>query len=221
MNRRATVPVSASESTQDSESELIDRIKKGERHLFHDLVRPYERAVYMAGYAVLRRHEDAEEAAQEAMIKALMHLHKLTDLAKFKAWLLRIAVNEARLKRRNDHASLFEPIENGSSANEGMFMPRDFADWREIPSETLVRKETRAAIDAALGKLSPMYREVLVLRDIEQLSTGECAQSLGISEEAVKVRLHRARLRVREELAPVFRKTWSERFIFLKGKKPW
>ena len=221
MNRRAPVPVSASERLQVSEPELIDRIQKGERHLFHDLVRPYERAIYMAGYAVLRRHEDAEEAAQETMIKALMHLHQLTDVARFKSWLLQIAFNEARLKRRNNHASLFEPIENGSKTQEGMFMPRDFADWREIPSETLERKETRAAIDAALGKLPAIYREVLVLRDIEQLSTAECAQIAGISEDTIKVRLHRARLRMREELAPVFRKTWHERFIFLKGKRPW
>ncbi len=221
MNRRAPVPVSASESLQVSEPELIDRIRKGERHLFHDLVRPYERAVYMTGYAVLRRHEDAEEAAQDTMIKVLMHLHQLTDPAKFKPWLLQIAVNEARLKRRNERASLFEPIENGSDTDEGMFMPRDFADWREIPSETLERKETRAAIDAALRKLPPIYREVLVLRDIEQLSTEECAQTVGVSEDTIKVRLHRARLRMREELAPVFRKTWRERFTFLKGKKPW
>lgn len=220
MNKRAPVFVSASEHQQISELELIHRIQKGERHLFHDLVRPYERAIYLAGYAVLRRHEDAEEAAQDTMIKALIHLQQLTDPGKFKAWLLQIAVNEARLKRRNHRASLFEPIENGSNAEEGMFMPRDFADWREIPSETLERKETRAAIDAALGKLPLIYREVLVLRDIEQLSTAECAQMLGISEHATKVRLHRARLRMREELAPVFRKHWFGRWIFAKGKKP-
>jgi len=175
----------------------------------------------MTAYAVLRRHEDAEEAAQDTVMKALMHLDQLTDPAKFKAWLLQIAINEARLKRRRDHASLFESIENGSTNEEGMFMPRDFADWREIPSETLERTEIRAAIEAALGKLPPIYREVFVLRDVEQLSTGECAQSLGISEHAVKVRLHRARLRMREELAPAFRRSWFERFILLKGKKPW
>ena len=204
-----------------SEPALISRILGGERHLFHELVRPHERAVYVAVYAVLHRHEDAEEAAQETMIKAMTHLDQLADPAKFKPWLLQIAVNEARLKRRRDHAALFESIENGADRDGDMFMPRDFADWREIPSETLQRKEIRLAISAALGKLPLIYREVFVLRDIEQLSTGECAESLGISQQAVKVRLHRARFRIREELAPVFKRGWFERVISFRGKKPW
>jgi RNA polymerase sigma-70 factor (ECF subfamily) len=204
-----------------SEPELINRILCGERQLFHELVRPYERAVYVTAYAVLRSRADAEEAAQETMLKALTHLSQLSDRAKFKPWLLHIALNEARLKRRHEHASLFEPIDNGSGDDEGMFMPRDFADWREIPSETLERKEIRMAINAALQKLAPIYRETFVLRDIEQLSTGQCAEALGISEQAVKVRLHRARLRIREELAPMFRRNWFERLLSFKGKRPW
>jgi RNA polymerase sigma-70 factor, ECF subfamily len=215
------LPVTALERRTASEPELIERIVRGERQLFHELMRPYERAVYVAAYAVLRRHEDAEEAAQETMIKALVHLNQLTDPVKFKPWLLHIAVNEARLKRRQSHSSRFESIEDGSTADGEMFMPRDFADWREIPSEILERKETRAAIRAALEKLPLIYRDVFVLRDVEQLSTGECAESLGISEEAVKVRLHRARLRMREELAPIFRKSRLERLMSLRGKKPW
>jgi len=201
-----------------SEPELIDRILRGERQLFHELVRPYERAVYVTAYAVLRSREDAEEAAQETMLKALTHLDQLSDPAKFKPWLLHIALNEARLKRRHEHASLFEPIDNGSSEDQGMFMPRDFADWREIASEALERKEIRMAINAALQNLAPIYREAFVLRDIEQLSTGQCAEALGISEQAVKVRLHRARLRMREELAPIFKRNWFERLVSFKGK---
>jgi RNA polymerase sigma-70 factor (ECF subfamily) len=216
--------VSPAERRSVSEPELIVRILRGERQLFHDLVRPYERAVYVTAYAVLRRREDAEEAAQETMLKALMHLNQLVDRGKFKPWLLHIALNEARLKRRDDHGSLFEPIENtedGGSDADGMFMPRDFADWRELPSETLERKEVRIAISGALQKLPAIYRGVFVLRDVEQLSTGQCAQALGISEQAVKVRLHRARLKMREDLAPVFRKNWLERLVAFKGKKPW
>ena len=213
--------MSAFEQRTISEPELIARILGGERQLFHELVRPYERAVYVTAYAVLRSREDAEEAAQETMVKAIMHLDQLVDPAKFRPWLLHIALNEARLKRRHEHASLFEPIENGSGEDERMFMPRDFADWREIPSETLERKELRIAISAALQKLAPIYREAFVLRDIEQLSTGQCAEALGISEQAVKVRLHRARLRMREELARVLRRNWFERLLSSKGKKPW
>lgn len=213
--------VSPAERRAASEPEMIERILRGERQLFHDLVRPHERAVYVTAYAILRRREDAEEAAQETMLKALVHLNQLTDRGKFKAWLLHIALNEARLKRRDDHGALFESIEGDVTDARGMFMPRDFADWRELPSEALERKEVRTAIRGALQTLPAIYREVFVLRDVEQLSTGQCAQALGISEQAVKVRLHRARLRMREDLAPVFKKNWLERLVSFKGKKPW
>jgi RNA polymerase sigma-70 factor (ECF subfamily) len=113
--------VSPAERRTASEAELIGRILRGERQLFHDLVRPYERAVYVTAYAVLRRREDAEEAAQETMLKALMHLNQLADREKFKPWLLHIALNEARLKRRDDHGSLFEPIDNGGSDEDARF----------------------------------------------------------------------------------------------------
>ncbi len=211
-------------STKDGavpEPELIGRIVRGERHLFHDLVRPYERAVYVTTLAVLRNHADAEEAAQETFVKALTHLSRLEDRRKFKPWLMHIALNEARLKRRGQHAVLFEPIDDGVSDENGMFMPRDFADWRDIPSETLEKKEIRNLIATALHGLPPLYREVFVLRDIEQLSTAHCAETLGISEQAVKVRLHRARLQIREELAPIFRRSWFARLVSIKGRKPW
>lgn len=213
--------MSSAERKAASEPEIIDRILRGERQLFHDLVRPYERAVYVTAYAILRHREDAEEAAQETILKALTHLNQLTNRGKFKPWLLHIALNEARLKRRDDHGGLFESIEDDETDGQGMFMPRDYADWRELPSEALERKEVRAAIRDALQKLPAIYREVFVLRDVEELSTGQCAQALSISEQAVKVRLHRARLRMREDLAPVFKKNWLERFVSFKGKKPW
>lgn len=204
-----------------SEPELISRILRGERQLFHELVRPYERAVYISAYAVLRKHEDAEEVSQETMLKALVHLHQLTEHAKFKSWLLQIALNEARLKRRREHASMFESMEDNGREEEGMFMPRDFADWRDIPSETLERREIHAAVAHALHKLPDIYREIFVLRDVEELSVAQCSDILGISEQVVKVRLHRARLRIREELAPVFRRNWFSRVLSFKGTRPW
>ena len=215
------MPVIPIERRTVSEPELIARILRGQRHLFHELVRPYERAVYVTAYAVLRSRENAEEAAQETMLKALMHLDQLADPAKFKPWLLHIALNEARLKRRREHASFFEPLDNGSGEDEGMFMPRDFADWREIPLETLERKEVRQAVANALQKLPEIYREIFILRDVEELSVSDCCALLGVSEEVVKVRLHRARLRIREELAPIFKATWLRRAFSFKGKRPW
>ncbi|HVH85474.1 MAG TPA: sigma-70 family RNA polymerase sigma factor [Terriglobales bacterium] len=204
------------------DSELVLRVRAGERQLFHELVRPYERAVFIATYGILRDHADAEEAAQETMLKALMHLDQLADPEKFKGWLLQIAVNEARLKRRGKHASLFEPLDGNANPNaEEAFMPRDFADWRELPSDAAERREIGEHIARALHSLPDIYRETFVLRDVEQLSATECAAILGIGVPAVKVRLHRARLMMRESLTPVFGKPKTPFWERLKGKNPW
>jgi len=202
------------------EQDLIGQILKGERKLFHELVRPYERAVYLTAFAVLRNEADAEEAAQETMIKALTRLGQLSSTEKFKPWLLQIAVNEARLKRRSRRNHLYEPLESDQESDDGI-MPRDFADWREIPSETLERKEIRQVVSRALQELPPMYREIFVLRDIQQLNVDDCMQMLGVSEQVVKVRLHRARLMMREKLAPAFKRGFLARWLSLRGKNPW
>lgn len=204
----------------NTERELITRILEGERRLFHDLVRPYERAVYLTTFSMLRNHADAEEAAQEAMIKAFTHLAQLKELHKFKQWLLRIAANEARIKWRSKHVSLFEPLETNEHQDTG-FMPRNLADWREDPSEIMERQEVREKVALALKGLPEIYREIFVLRDVEQLSVHDCAEIVGISEQLVKVRLHRARLMMRERLAPVFKKPWFNRILPGKGRKPW
>jgi RNA polymerase sigma-70 factor, ECF subfamily len=207
-------------SRHQRDGELIRQILDGDKRLFHELVRPYERAVYLSAYAVLKNHADAEEAAQETMIKAFTRLQQLGEPGKFKSWLSKIAINEARLKRRNEHGHLFEPMEQ-EAAEEMDPRPRDFADWRENPEETLDRVEVRTAVARALSGLPEKYRDVFVLRDVELMNINECATSLGLSEEAVKVRLHRARLMMRERLAPVFKKRWLDRVFPGKGKKPW
>lgn len=199
---------------------LIERILRGERKLFHDLVHPYERGLYLAANAVLRNHADAEDAVQEAMLKAFTHLSQLASPEKFKSWLFRIAVNEARLKRRNSHGHLFEPLE-AEDSKETEFMPRNFADWRENPVETMERTEIREAVSRALESLPEIYREIFVLRDVQELTGAECAEILGVSAEVVKVRLHRARLTIREKLAPTFKLRWYERVFPGKGRKPW
>ncbi len=157
-----------------------------------------------------------------AFSKAMTHLGQLSDHAKFKGWLLQIATNEARLKRRSRHEKLFESLDEfHRDDKDHAFMPHDFADWREIPCEALESKEVRQAVAAALHKLPHIYREIFVLRDVEDLKISECCEILGISEQAVKVRLHRARLRIREELAPVFKANWFSRVLSFKGKKIW
>jgi len=208
-------------SPSQCESELLRRVLAGERRLFHELVRPYERAVFTTAYGILRDYADAEEVAQDTILKALMRLDQLTAPEKFKAWLLRIAVNEARLKWRNKHAHLFEPLDKAQSSSREPFTPRDFADWRELPSDIAERKELRDQIARALDALPDIYRETFILRDVEQLSAADTAAALEITVAAVKVRLHRARLMMREQLASVLRRGWLDRVLSFKGKRPW
>jgi RNA polymerase sigma-70 factor (ECF subfamily) len=204
------------------EKSLITRIRAGEKELFHELIGPYERAVYAVAYSVLRNPADTEEVAQEAVLKAFTKLDQLHADEKFKGWLLKITFNEARLRRRKNHGHLYESLdESGQNEVEGEFMPRQFADWRDVPSEFLEKAEIRRAVEQSLLALPEKYREVFVLRDLEQMSVEETAQVLGISVAGVKTRLHRARLQMRELLTPVFRKRWTDRLNFMKGRNPW
>lgn len=207
-------------STQVDEATLIRRVQDGERDLFYELIRPYERRVYSAALAILRNPADAEDVSQEAMLKALRHIRQFRAEARFSTWLIQIAVNEARMHRRKDHVEVIEPIADRRD-EEGNYTPRDFADWREIPSESLERKEIREKLAEALGSLGEIYREVFVLRDMQHLSIEETAQALGISAASVKTRLLRARLMLRDLLAPGLGGPWSSRLSFEKGTKPW
>ncbi len=209
------------ESEMD-ESTLIGRIRAGEKSLFLDLIRPHERSIYLIAYSVLKNEADAEETAQDTILKAFQHLDQLRSNASFKGWLLHIALNEARMRRRKDRAHLYESLDEGiQGSDEGELLPRQIADWREIPSEALERKELREQLSAALYDLPENYREVFLLRDVQHLSEKEAAEILGISVAAAKIRLHRARLQLREKLTPIFKKRWRDRLPFLKGEKPW
>jgi RNA polymerase sigma-70 factor (ECF subfamily) len=210
----------ASRSQRD-EAALIRRVQQGENHLFYELIEPYQRSVYYAAYAVLENDADAEEAAQEAFLKALAHLPQFRSESKFSTWLVQIAINEARMRRRKDRKGLYESIDNGRPDEEGDYIPRDFADWREIPSETLDRKELREALARALASLKPKYREVFILRDVQNLSIAETARLLGINESSVKTRLLRARLQMRDALAPGIDGSWSSGSPKYKKVRPW
>jgi RNA polymerase sigma-70 factor (ECF subfamily) len=212
----------AMENPVADEDVLIQRIREGERDLFYELIQPYERRMYAAAFALLRNQADAEDVAQEAALKAFKHIGQFRAEARFSTWLIQITVNEARMWRRKGHAHMMEPISNHEDNDtEGNYTPRDFADWREIPSETLERHEVRQKLAEALGSLGQIYREVFVLRDMQQLSIEETAKALGISNASVKTRLLRARLMLRDLLAPGLGGSWSSRLSFEKGTKPW
>jgi RNA polymerase sigma-70 factor, ECF subfamily len=205
---------------QRDEAALIRRVRDGEHDLFYDLIRPYERRVYSATLAILRNQADAEDAAQEAMLKAFRHIRQFRAEARFSTWLIQIAVNEARMRRRKEHPELIEPIA-ARRDEEGNYTPRDFADWREIPSEALERKEIREKLAEALASIGEIYREVFMLRDMQHLSIEETALALGISVASVKTRLLRARLMLRDLLAPGLGGAWNSTVSLGKGTKPW
>ena len=202
------------------ELELIDRVQRGENQLFYELVRPYERRVFAAAMAILRNESDAEDVAQEAMLKALRAIRQFRADARFSTWLIQITVNEALMRRRKERNGVMEAIDDRRDP-EGEYAPRDFADWREIPSEALERKEVRQRLAQALASLDRKYREVFVLRDMEQLNIQETADALGISIASVKTRLLRARLMLRDLLAAGWEQGWFSRLPFEKGTKPW
>ena len=205
---------------QLEEEALIRRVCNGEHELFYELVRPYERRVYATAFAILRNEPDAEDAAQEAVLKAFKHIRQFRAEARFSTWLIQITVNEARMRRRKQHAEVMEPMVDQRD-DEGNYIPRDFADWREIPSEALERKEVREKLAEALASLGEKYRDVFVLRDMQHLSIEETAKALNISTASVKTRLLRARLMLRDLLAPGLGGPWSSRLSFAKGNKPW
>jgi RNA polymerase sigma-70 factor (ECF subfamily) len=209
-------------SSEQEELELIARILKGETDGFYELVRPYERRVYVMAYAILQNEADAEEVTQEAILKAYTHLGQFRGESRFSTWLTRVVINESRMRIRKDHAEIMKPLDEAKQAEpDGDYVPQDFADWREIPSEELERKEVREHLMGALAALDKKYREVFVLRDMEQSSIAETAQILGISPGAVKTRLLRARLMLRDLLAPGLGGMWSQGVPVEKGKKPW
>jgi RNA polymerase sigma-70 factor, ECF subfamily len=209
-----------STAQQDYEQRLIQRIRDGEHEVFYQLIHPYERRVYAAAFAILHNETDAEDCAQEAVLKAFKHIRQFRAAARFSTWLIQIAVNEARMRRRKERVDLVEPIDKERN-EEGDYMPREFADWREIPSDVLERKEIRDKLAEALASLGQIYREVFVLRDMEQLSIEETASALGISTSSVKTRLLRARLMLRDLLAPGLGGAWNSKLSFAKGTKPW
>jgi RNA polymerase sigma-70 factor (ECF subfamily) len=206
------------------EQDLISSVQRGEHESFYELVRPYERRVYAAALAILRNEHDAEDAAQEAMLKAFANIRQFRAEARFSTWLIQITVNEALMRRRRERIVVMEGIDDrrdGGRNEESEYAPRDFADWREIPSEALERKEVRQRLAEALATLDRKYREVFVLRDMEHLNIQETAQALGITVASVKTRLLRARLMLRDLLAAGWEQGWFSRLPFEKGTKPW
>lgn len=198
--------------------ELIARVLAGERELFHELVRPYEKSVYYATFAILQNEQDAEDAAQETVLKALKNLHSFRAESKFSTWLISIAVNEARARLRHARVLKFESVDQLPEEQDGGFTPAVITDWREVPLQALERKELREQLQNAIASLPEIYREVLLLRDVEEFNIAETAATLGVSEGVVKTRLLRARLMMQKILAPQLQSKKSGLFGLFRSK---
>ncbi len=201
------------ESTFD-ETALVTRAKAGDTAAFSELVSHYDRRVYRMAKQITQNDEDTEDVLQETFLKAYTHLDSFHGDSKFYTWLVRIAVNEALMKlrkRRSDRTTpLDEPIDTGEDE-----VIREIAVWDENPEQQYSREELGQILDEAVQSLKPAYRTVFILRDIEELSIEETAEALKLSISAVKSRLLRARLQLREKLTKQFKKKGDDALAYL------
>ncbi len=181
----------------------LEALRAGDRSEFARLVEAYSGVIYRLGLKMLGSEQDAEDVLQETFIKALRHLQNFDGRSKLSTWLYRIATNEALMllrRRKQDVVSIEEPFEDVGEPQA----PMQIVDWCCMPEEELMSAEVRAYLDQAIDDLSPALRVVFLLREIEGLSTQETAEVLNLSETAVKTRLSRARLQLREHLSGYF-----------------
>ena len=189
---------------REDEHLLVSAAKGGDVSAFEELVNRYERKIFRLTMNITRNREDAEDAMQDAFMKAYSHLDRFQEESRFYTWLVRIAANEALMrlrKRRPNQVSLDEPIES-----EDNFIPQQIEDWGPSPEQRFAQTEMRDILRNVIEELTPDFRVVFVLRDVEGLSTEDTAEAVGISEAAVKSRLLRARLKLRQKLDRHFRK---------------
>ncbi len=190
-----------SQVVKDDEPLLVAAAKSGDISAFETLVNRYEHKIFRLTQNITQNREDAEDAMQEAFLKAYEHLSEFQGNSRFYTWLVRIAVNQALMKRRPNQVSLDEEVDTGED-----MVARDVEDWGPSPEERYEQTELGQILSTVVGELEPGFRIVFQLRDIEELSTEETAEALGLSVPAVKSRLLRARLKLRQKLNRYFRR---------------
>lgn len=190
----------------DADGSLVEQAKAGDFAAMETLLTKYERQVYNLARRIVDQHQDAEEVCQQTFVSVLEHLGEFREESQFRTWLLRIATNHALalLRKRAVRSGPSLDDRESNDSYDGIPRPEYIAVWRETPEDIAARREIREQIDRALADVNEKHRVVFVLRDIEGLSTRETADILGISQEAVKVRLLRARLMLRERLTRLF-----------------
>jgi RNA polymerase sigma-70 factor, ECF subfamily len=198
----------------DEEAAIIAQARLGNTSAFNELLRRYERKIFRLALHITQNREDAEDVLQESFLKAYEHLDQFQGQSKFYTWIVRIAVNQALMKLRKRKAdrsvSLDETIDTGEDN-----ISREIAAWDENPEQKYSRDELNRILTSAIDGLAPIYRAVFVLRDIDGLSTEEAAEALDLSVPAVKSRLLRARLQLREKLTRFFKRKGDDAFAYM------
>jgi RNA polymerase sigma-70 factor, ECF subfamily len=198
----------------DDEAPVVAQARLGDATAFSELLRRYEGKIFRLALHITQNREDAEDVLQETFLKAYEHLDQFQGQSKFYTWIVRIAVNQALMKlrkRKSDRSvSLDDTIDTGEDT-----VAREIAGWDENPEQQYSREELSRILGGAVEDLAPIYRAVFVLRDIDELSTEETADALGLSVPAVKSRLLRARLQLRDKLTRFFKRKGDDAFAYM------
>jgi RNA polymerase sigma-70 factor (ECF subfamily) len=204
----------SSTSTAFDETALVTAAKAGDAAAFSELVQHYDRRVFRMAKQITQNDDDAEDVLQETFLKAYTHLDDFQGNSKFYTWVVRIAVNEALMKLRKRRSDRTVPLDDPIDTGEDEVV-REIAVWDQNPEDTYSREELAKILDEAVPSLKPAYRTVFILRDIEEMSIEETAEALDLSISAVKSRLLRARLQLREKLTRLFKSKGDDAFAYL------
>src|SRR5258708_9972475 len=204
----------APEAAVFDEANLVAQARQGDAGAFNELIERYQRNIFRLAQNITQNREDAEDVLQETFLKAYQHLPEFEGHSKFYTWIVRIAVNEALMKLRkrkwDKTVWLDEPVNVGEDS-----VAREIAVWEDNPEQRYSQEELRDILDKAVNGLAAPYRTVFALRDMEGLSTEETAQALELSIPAVKSRLLRARLQLRDKLTAFFKRKVEDPFAYL------
>lgn len=201
----ATIQPIAGENEQHPDVALVERVRGGDVSAYDTLVRKYERQVFRIAQRITQNREDAEDVTQDTFVKGFEKLDQFQGNSKFYTWLVRIAVNESLMRLRKRRTGKMVSIDEDVETEEGS-VPRDLADWAPDPEQNYSQAELHKILEKTIKGLPPGFRVVFELRDVQGLSTEETAEALGLSIPAVKSRLLRARLQLRERLTRYFKR---------------
>jgi RNA polymerase sigma-70 factor, ECF subfamily len=190
----------------DNEDVLVAEARAGNAESFAALINQYDRHIYRLALNITGNQEDAEDVLQDSFLKAYTNLAQFQGNSRFYTWLVRIAVNEALMKLRKRRGASWVSLDEPVETEDRSLMPQEIADWADNPEESYAKAELQDILNQTMQELEPQFRTVFVLRDVENFSTEETARMLGLSVPAVKSRLLRARLKLRELLNKYFKR---------------